>query len=555
MQIRENAKALHQSGDLAQAQVAYEQLLQIDNKDPDILGLLALCNFQMDEKEKAFARWRAALSIKTNSRVAWRNLNNALAASMLEPKGTDLLPLLPQFIHAWDDDAVPKAADISLAQSLFAALEKLNCLSEIDHLLPSFILQVDVNNPDAVSLIRWALEKNINKDSRSLILRRLELVEKPEAELLLLTGACHFASGEVSKSEIIAEKVASLAPVYLTEAKESQKLVVGVLNRPPPAVIRPMSVAEFHFNENTPTSFVKQLSNELRLLSIFPNDDASHALAALGATPDLIINNWATAEILATPGTLESVNHALQRLDVPVLNAPHQVAMTTRQRNAERLQGIEDVVVPRVVRFENWNGNEISVALTLEKEIGFPLILREPFQQMGRGAIKVETAGELLSELATLGTGQFYAIAFVDNALAPGLYRKFRAAVIGDKLFITHVHFGQTWNVHRVRDQATLKEIEVKIQQSPQAKFLIENSETAQSSRVMSALERLRKKIPLDIFGIDFDVLSDDRVLFFEANAAMNISFGESGANSAIRARMRATLLHLLKTTARRKIN
>ena len=39
----------------------------------------------------------------------------------------------------------------------------------------------------------------------------------------------------------------------------------------------------------------------------------------------------------------------------------------------------------------------------------------------------------------------------------------------------------------------------------------------------MQTLSEIRKRIPLDIFGIDFDLLPDGRLLFFEANASMNL--------------------------------
>jgi len=51
---------------------------------------------------------------------------------------------------------------------------------------------------------------------------------------------------------------------------------------------------------------------------------------------------------------------------------------------------------------------------------------------------------------------QLYAIEYVHNPVAESAYRKIRAAVIGEELFITHVHFGPRWNVHRERDREKL---------------------------------------------------------------------------------------------------
>ena len=549
-QMREQAKSFHQRGEFLQAEQAYKELLRMQ-ESADVLGLLALCKFQMGKQVEAFALWRRALSMTAGSRVVWRNTNNALAAALSNPKKIDPPSFLPPPIPVWDDDTAPTAVDTNMVQSLVAALEMLGRVSEINGLLPSFIVQIDVTSAEAITLMRWVLDKKIGPDATRSILERLEKVTVLNSELLLLKGACHFAEGEISKSEAIADAVAMAEPLFLSPEMPSQQFVVGVLNRPPLAVTSPMSVSEFHFRENTPVSLVKQLSNDLRLFSFFPNEAASHVLARLEAKPDIILNNWATAEILATPGTLDEVNRALRVLDVPILNAPDDVVLTTRQRNAEALQGIKDVVVPRVLRFENWSGNQISVALMLESEIGFPLILREPFQQMGLGIHKVEAHDQLLSALGRLGAGQFYAIAYIDNPLAPSLYRKFRAAVIGQEVFITHVHFGSGWNVHRVRDAQQLERVTAAVGLIRDAKILLENPEAPGNRRVFGALQRIRERLPLDIFGIDFDVMPDGRVLFFEANAAMNLSFNESGGASLVRTRMRLALLELFRSVVR----
>jgi hypothetical protein len=39
----------------------------------------------------------------------------------------------------------------------------------------------------------------------------------------------------------------------------------------------------------------------------------------------------------------------------------------------------------------------------------------------------------------------------------------------------------------------------------------------------LTVLAEIGRRIPLDVFGIDFDVDDQDRVVFFEANATMNL--------------------------------
>ena len=51
--------------------------------------------------------------------------------------------------------------------------------------------------------------------------------------------------------------------------------------------------------------------------------------------------------------------------------------------------------------------------------------------------------------------------------------------------------------------------------------------EQALGKPAMDALREIRNRIPLDIYGIDFNLLPDGRIVFFEANAAMHISMRE----------------------------
>jgi tetratricopeptide (TPR) repeat protein len=157
-QMRERAKSLHQIGELPKAALVYERLLRLQ-EDADVLGLLALCKFQLGKHDEAFPLWYRALSKKTSSRIAWRNSNNALAAALSSHEKIDVLSLLPQPIPIWDCDAVSTTADISMAQSFMAALERLGRISEIDGLLASFIAQIDVSNEEAITLMQWVLAR------------------------------------------------------------------------------------------------------------------------------------------------------------------------------------------------------------------------------------------------------------------------------------------------------------------------------------------------------------------------------------------------------------
>jgi len=61
---------------------------------------------------------------------------------------------------------------------------------------------------------------------------------------------------------------------------------------------------------------------------------------------------------------------------------------------------------------------------------------------------------------------------------------------------------------------------------------MIATPEKTLGKPAMAALHEIRNRIPLDFYGIDFDMLPDGRVLFFEANAAMNLSLSDAPVSS-----------------------
>jgi len=66
----------------------------------------------------------------------------------------------------------------------------------------------------------------------------------------------------------------------------------------------------------------------------------------------------------------------------------------------------------------------------------------------------------------------------------------------------------------------------------------------------IAALHEIRRRIPLAFYGIDFDMLPDGRVPFFEANAAMNLSLSDRAGLQDTRAAMGAAVRGLFLRTA-----
>ena len=337
-------------------------------------------------------------------------------------------------------------------------------------------------------------------------------------------------------------RAVDVVPVYLTARTESQKFLIGVLNRAPARVEIPLTPQEFHFTENTPASLASRFSDKYRFLSIFPEAATVRSALAAQPRPDFIINNWVNAEVLSTPGTLSFISAFADSLEQAVLNHPVSAATTTRQRNAENLKGIPNLLVPRVLRFMNQPDDPSSIVSLIKNDVGFPVIVRDPFHQMGKQASKLDTADQLLEHLRSTPVLELYAIQYVHNPAATGIWRKIRAAVIGEELIISHVHFSEQWNVHRERDDAKIQSVNQKKSIVSFADSILNDPSDALGRPALLALEAIKKRIPLDLYGIDFDLMPDGQVLFFEANAAMTISFYGLFGRQNVRGRMRDAL-------------
>jgi len=135
----------------------------------------------------------------------------------------------------------------------------------------------------------------------------------------------------------------------------------------------------------------------------------------------------------------------------------------------------------------------------------------------------VDSREALTKLLSTDHPKDFFVTEFVDSRGSSKIFRKVRAAIVKDEMFIIRVDYDHFWNVQgrktdeRVAyfsDKAFLLEDEIRICSDP---------ETALGRPAMQSLQNIRDRFPLEVFGIDFDVNPDGNVVFYEANATMNL--------------------------------
>lgn len=276
---------------------------------------------------------------------------------------------------------------------------------------------------------------------------------------------------------------------------------VHLLETGPPIRVAPEGTA----------SFLTQMGRELQWNAIWVGP-GSHKAAKV--VPGPIVNYIADPDLCSKALRIASANAA--RLGRPWFNHPDRIIASTRERVATVLQGIDGLVVPRVVRCNAACGRDIIEAIA-EGGLRYPVLLRSVGEHGGRTLVRVDGPdAEREFERAAAAGKDLYLTEFHDFADEDGLYRRYRFAVVGGEVFIKSVVMGSGWNLHassRIWNDATIA----------QERQIIESFDTALAPRIQPIIDAIYDRLGLDYFGIDCAVRSDGSILLFEANATMNI--------------------------------
>ena len=539
---RNRAYNLHKSGNIGDAVCLYESILESESANADVVGLLALALHQTGDSDSALKYWTRSLVLESDARTRLRNANNYLTALLAPTAPSKAGDAILFDVPAWPQNEIPEAAEKAMVLSLARGLNQVGRKQQVFELLQSFLPRVSKDLDVLGKSLRVIWEAGYVKWVDQYLSEAFSPEQDTDGQLLLLRAATASAAKRIEESVACVSRAIDVIPVYLTARAESQKFLIGVLNRAPMRVAAPLTPQEFHFTENTPASLASRFSDKYRFLSILPEAATVRSALAAQPSPDFIINNWVNAEVLSTPGTLSFISAFADSLDQAVLNHPVSAATTTRQRNSENLKGISNLVVPHVLRFMNQPDDPSSIVRLIKNDVGFPVIVRDPFHQMGKQASKLDTPDQLFEHLRSIPALELYAIQYVHSPAANGIWRKIRAAVIGEELIISHVHFSEQWNVHRERDDAKIQSVNQRKTIVSFADAILNDPSVALGKPALLALEAIKKIIPLDLYGIDFDLMPDGQVLFFEANAAMTISFYGLYGRQNVRGRMRDAL-------------
>ena len=359
-------------------------------------------------------------------------------------------------------------------------------------------------------------------------LQRARQCEPGNWQTLAALSTAHDVLGHRAAAREAAERIARAAPVYVAPRHEEQQATILVLNRMPRgAVSADHGLHGVHFTRNYISQISQLMAKQFRFASVFA--DLPDPLPNLPSA-DVVFHNIASAEQMNLPGQLDQVMELVERIDRPVINHPRAVLQMTRQKAADLLQGITGLRVPRIARYRRDIARFDEIKSDIASKFTYPVIVRhlaadqssKSLLSENKTAILVNDADELEIFLEGVSWPQFYVIQYVNLRKADGNFRKLRAMFFGDQIIIGSGGYYSEWMVGGWR---TPKEGQAFYKAFPhlvaEMNRILLDPEGMLGPQLMPVLEAVRDRVPLDVFGMDFDVDDDGRLVLFEAQSTM----------------------------------
>jgi len=256
---------------------------------------------------------------------------------------------------------------------------------------------------------------------------------------------------------------------------------------------------------------------KLHLVLLRPQDGGPHPPSVFESLPrfDVVFNTIADAD-LGVPYFAEAAALAA-RSRRPVINPPARLGATRRDRLAETLAGIPDLLVPATRR--------LSRAALVEQPLDGPKLVRPAGAHGGETLERIESAAELERFLLRTLADQFYLTDFYDFRSADGLYRKYRLIFVDREPYPYHLAIGPSWKLHYWRIEQDVTEA----MKREEAAFLAD-WESMFAGPLGVAARAIARRLDLDYGGMDCGLTADGRIVLFEANANMLVHLNDSEA-------------------------
>jgi Flp pilus assembly protein TadD len=286
-----------------------------------------------------------------------------------------------------------------------------------------------------------------------------------------------------------------------------------------PAAARAVLILSASGPGNVPVEFLFPRGTTTRITWVidYAGDGQSDKLPPF----DLVFNAVGDPDMARSPPA--EIARFLARCDKPILNPPAGVARTRRDLLPDLLAGIDGTVVPPVARLAREDMQPSARAAAIDAAgLRLPLLLRPIGSHGGKGVVLAATPDELRD--ADPGAADaFYVTAYRDYRSADGHYRKYRVIFVDRTPLPYHLAISPHWLVHYF----TADMLAAPWKREEERLFL-EDPALTLGTKAMAALGAIGARLDLDFCGIDFSLLSDGRILVFEANATMLAHLADS---------------------------
>jgi hypothetical protein len=236
---------------------------------------------------------------------------------------------------------------------------------------------------------------------------------------------------------------------------------------------------------------------------------------------DLVFNAIGDPDV-ASPALHRAAAFLRDRSE-PVLNPPARVLGTQRDQMPQLLVGIPHLVVPPVLRVARAALGDANLPAQLAgAAIPLPVLVR-PLGSHGGKNVGLVPAAAAFAQFDPGDAESCYLTGFHDSRSADGYYRKYRMIFVDRRPYPYHLAISQHWLVHYF--SADMAATPWKLEE--ERRFL-QDPATVLGPRAWAAIETIGRRLDLDYGGVDFALLPDGRVLFFEANALMLVHLRES---------------------------
>jgi tetratricopeptide (TPR) repeat protein len=477
-----------EANDFQAAEIKFAQSLELIPDRVSTLNNLSAIKIKLKKFTEAEDLARKAIALEAKSPEAWSNLGIALNATERREEALQ---------------ACNRALDYNPSYA-GACLTKATTLLELKRY------------DEALLTCDQAQKLDSNKyeilHTKSLVLK--ELNRQDEAE-------------KIYRQSLNIRAAAS--PVFIGERRASQKADALIISPDPEfdASLRSFETLN-RYCPNFPGQLADYISEDVHFTYVSLGNVTGGLARKQIPRPDFVLNNVVNAELVLSEGSLSGLIDLIDSFGAPVVNHPAKALQTTRDMAVTLLRGIPGVVVPKTMRFSSVGKTREELVHEIEDQYSYPLITRTLTLQRGVGMNKMDSRDDLVEVLSVSARcpEEFFVTEFIDSRGGNELFRKLRAAVVQDEIILIRVDYSTSWNVHSRKARAAFY-----LENShllDEEKRICKDAEKALGRSAIQALRAIRDRIPLEVFGIDFDVDADGQAVFYEANATMNLFSADS---------------------------